>query len=99
MFPKAAKGMSSLFFADPITPTIDEPTEPQGPDRQDGFLCQKYFRDRDRVIAEKVILEGALHGLFVLLWGQCSLGIQNKLHVFPTSRYERRVAIVPGYSR
>ena len=83
MFPKAAKGMSSLFFTNPMTPTIDEPTEPQGPDRQDSFICQKYFRDRDRVIAEKVILEGALHGLFVLLWGQCSPGIQNKLRVFP----------------
>ena len=75
MFPKAAKGMSSLFFTNPMTPTIDEPTEPQGSDRQDSFICQKYFRDRDRVIAEKVIIEGALHGLFVLLWGQCSPGI------------------------
>ena len=27
--------------------------------------------------------EGAPHGLFVLLWGQCKPGIQNKLRVVP----------------
>ena len=78
-FPKSAKALSCLFQDPPRHPSIKEPDKPMGEDRKDNLMVQLYLEEAKRAAHEKTFLDNALHGMFTILWGQCSPGIQAKV--------------------
>ena len=78
-FPKSAKAMSSLFKDPPRNPTIAVPARPVGDDLQDTLVVTLYIEEAKRANAEQTLLDNALHGMFTILWGQCSPGVQAKV--------------------
>ena len=82
-FPKSAKIMSHLFKDPPRNPSIADPPKPVGDDRKDTLMVQLYLEEAKRAASEKTLLENALHGMFTILWGQCSPGVQAKVRANP----------------
>jgi hypothetical protein len=50
-----------------------------GEDRKDNLMVQLYLEEAKRAAQEKTLLDNALHGMFTILWGQCSPGVQAKV--------------------
>jgi hypothetical protein len=78
-FPKSSKSMALLFRDPPRHPFIKEPDKPMGEDRKDNLMVQLYLEEAKRAAKEKTLLDNALHGMFTILWGQCSPGVQAKV--------------------